>query len=331
MPTVNDVAILKAEDGFIRPSDCLDGEINLLTYNNGKERYKAYTVSVVSVPHARIRFSHGSILNLGYDSVLIGAINTGWEGCQPQITHDLVYDIQKKFKYQVYRPEWMYRTGNFVQEIDLSEFTDKKTGIFNIATPDIYKFFGWASRSGRLNARGDYVVKTKLESVEEYEELLTKVPVEVISKEAGKYTLKRNWFVDVAIGMGLDYASRFIADDLIFNCTMELAKQFRDGFVDCRKTDPNIKYPDETRYETNFLDEAINDLTFMLHRAGIPTILINGVNSGYRVSEREPNWSNYVQDVTHIDVPTELYKITPVINNGNDALWMNELLFQANK
>lgn len=335
MPIINDSAILKSRDGFVRPSDLVGSEVELLVVSNfGNERYEKFRVEETVSSYARIRFSHGAILDLSYNTVMVGTVDTGYEGCKPKNTADVVADIQRKFKYQTYYPSDFFTLGQKEQLIDLSEFTDRKSGTFNLAQPDVYKFLGWAARTGRV-VNDLFLVTCSTDQTDNYKDLLESGLPLVLEKVSPsrvttRYYFKINWFIDVVRGLGCCTDDLFIADDLSFNCTDEMAASFREGFIGCRHLRPHMKYNENAiRYDCLFSEDRVSDLLFLLHRAGKSTILVNDTK-GYRISEQLPKWSHYVQYVTHYDVPTRMYRVVPVGENIKSVLWISEVLFKSN-
>lgn len=334
MPIINDSAILKSKDGFVRPSDLVGTETDLLVVSNsGVESYIKFTVEETITSYSHIRFSHGAILDLGYDTVMVGAMDTGYEGCKPKKTLDVVADIKRKFKYQAYQPSDFLTLGKKEQLINLEEFTDKKSGEFNLAQPLVYKFLGWAARTGRI-VNDSFLVSCSSDQTSNYTGILkSDLPLEMDkvspSKTTTRYYFKINWFIDVVRGLGCCKDDLFIADDLSFDCTGEMAEYFREGFIGCRHLRPHMKYNENAiRYDCSFTEDRVSDLLFLLHRAGKSTILVNDTK-GYRISEQTPKWSHYVQYVTPYDVPVTMYKVLPINKGTQAALWISEVLFKA--
>lgn len=330
----DDTAIFRTQDGYVRPSDLLDQPpTQLLTVtSNGHEKWSSFTVSKTVSAYARIRFSHGVVLNAGYENIMVGTIHTGYKGCEPKTTLDVVSDIQKNFKYQYYEPAgWLSGDEEYI--IDLAECTDKKSGTFNIATPDMYTLFGWAARTFKKTQYG-CSLSANNRFVEPYLEFCKKVPLDILSIDKRSirttFRLRENWLTDVLLAFIGDYNSeRFVADDLLFHATPELATNFRDGFVNCAPLNPPIKYKNVLRYSTSHKINSISDLAFLIRKSGRPTFIINNADNSYRIAECVPRWSHYVQEVEHTDAPKEMYSINPIKDRGVSPLWVNGILFNT--
>lgn len=333
MPVLDDSAILRTREEFIRPSDLVNFKtVNLLTVGSGdEESYQEFTVEPVYASYAKIRFSHGAILNLGFDSVMVGTIKTGYSGCKPIDTADLVSDITKNFKYRSHITSDFYTYGDKEYLINLEEFTDRKSGTYNIATPEFYKFLGWCARTGRL-VRDGYSIGLTVAHSDKYDGLIESLPLEVIettdNPERIRIKFKINWFIDVIRGLCGYSGNYFLADDITLHCTHKLAKAFREGFIACNVLRPYFKDADAIRYDCRFDDDNVGDLLFVLRRAGFDLVLTNDT-VGYRIAEQTLTISEYVQSVTHIEVPKLMYDVKPVKSSTINPLWVSGVLFKA--
>lgn len=335
MTVIDDTAILRIEDTFIRPSDIEEGgpaEVLCEDIKTRKRTYIEVSAKRIKAPYASIRFSHGPTLNVGYSDVMIGTVNTGYKGASPKDTKDSVLDIKKNFKYMRANLSDLHLIGKDTQEINLEDFTDRNSGLLNIANEDIYRVFGWFVRTGRVS--NDHIImSTNNYDTDYFDELLENVPLVLIKKSTKirrtSYVFALNWFTDVLCELfGVD-ANHYIADEILFESSVEMAKCFREGFITCNNPDPYVLDRTKLRHEVIMDKYNVSDLSILWNKAGFP-VLPTRHYERFRICEGYPKWSHYVQEVEHIDVPKVMYKITST-KPFKGALWVHGVRFLLNK
>ena len=334
MTVIDDTAVLRTEDRFLRPSDVFEaGVVSLLCYTKTtqKFRYIPCKAEMVNEGYARIRFSHGPTLNLGYNETMVGKINTGYEGALPKTTYDHVYDIKKNFKYWKQYLNDYKEIGNKDCFLELSEFTDRKSGLFNIADENIFKFLGMYAKNGSYIRGKHLTTYTNLQYIDFWPDILQSLPLEIIqasnSNKGVRYYFKPNWFTDLIAGIACDKAPHHMIDEVVLGCDSKMAAAFREGLIHCSPSDPSLMAKDKPRWNIIGADEDfMGDISILWDKQGIDIIPTGYGGVGYRLCENSPRWSNYVQDAKHIDVPKEMYNIIPV-ESYEGALWVHGVRF----
>lgn len=333
---LDDTAVLRTETGFIRPSDASEYRtIKLLCVpaNDYTAReYRKFTVKRVLKPYTKLRVTSGVYLNIGGNTSMFLI-----QGCGKR-THAIVKPVKllgRKTKYAQTNFEDITEGYESNYMIDLSDYTNKKSGLYNLANKDLFRFLGWYFKSGRkYESNGSYKLSTKNESVEYYKEIAKRLGLTGEAKTGtGRTTFKfyESWFFDLVTELIGAKNPKYITDEICLECGKELAKAFRDGFINCCKTDNNFKHLDRDRYEYAGSVESMGDLSLVWNKAGFNvTTCLHRNESGYtiRMEEVKVPFFDYITEIEVVKSPKEMYEIIPA-ENMYTGIWVQNLRFLA--
>lgn len=337
-PTLDDTAILKSDNGFCRPSDLFEssGKVNLLCANESenifrpKYEYLPFEIKKVTNSYMMIRGTHGYLIHATVDSIFVESRGSD---INKKLQDLPVARLKRKYGYIPLKINEIIEEGfeeNF--EINLRDYTDKKTGTYDIATEDFFRFLGWCYKTGHIRTEDALLVHTKNSSDDYYENLVSKLDLDFIKKSGKKkttYKFRKNWLIDVVIGIVGNSKDRFIEDTILFNCGKKLARAFREGFINCCCKDNYFKHADRDRYEYTSSVEGMSDISFMWRKAGFNVTATYRYKKGTtRMEERGVPYFNYLTEVKSYANPKVMYEIRPLVSCYH-SLWVSGYRFRV--
>lgn len=332
-PTLDDTAILYSKDGFLRPSDVYErGEVELMCIPRAvKERvYVKFTATPVQEPYVLLRGTHGYSINVGYTSQFIESRGPDKRKHLEDVS---AIKIKRKFGYIISRIPGFEELGysnNF--KVKLSDFTRGASGKYDIATEDFFTFMGWFVKSSILSKSSYITLNTKYESFEYYNNLLKRLNFEsdkiVESKSGIRFHFDKTWFIDLVAGLTELESPHHIIDEVCLGCGKNLAKAFRDGFVNCCNKDNYFKHVERDRYAYRGDYQTMSDLSFMWNKAGFDVTTNIKADGRVRMEECGVPYNNYITEVSPCKVPKEMYQLKPV-EKFYGALWVCSFRFRV--
>ena len=334
-PTLDDTAILYSKDGFLRPSDVYErGEVELMcTPRNVRERvFEKFIAKPVQEPYVLLRGTHGYSINVGYTSMFIESRGPDYKKHLENIP---AIKIKRKFGYILCKIPGFQELGysnNF--KVKLSDFTRRVSGEYDIATEDFFRFIGWFVKSSVVSKSGCVILRTKYESFEYYNNLLKRLnfePSKVIEKARNvTFHFDRTWFIDLVAGLVELESPHHIIDEVCLCCGKNLAKAFRDGFVNCCRKDNYFKHKERDRYTYRGDYQTMSDLSFIWNKAGFNVTTNVKFDGTIRLEECSVPFYNYITEVNLCTVPKKMYQIIPV-NDFSGSLWVCSFRFRVFK
>jgi hypothetical protein len=216
--------------------------------------------------------------------------------------------------------------------LNLSDFTDKKSGTFDFGSEDIYRFLGMYLNNGFCNKDKYVRVNTSRCYKDYWEYIISNIPLELTevrdSKNMTTFYFKPNWLTDIIkefLGANIPH---HLADEIVLGCGVRLAKCIREGLTMCCKPDPHMIFKDKLRYELNCDEDTMSDISIVWKKAGFNVIPTKHYTN-FRICEGIPRWSDYVQEVQEGKVPKDMYDVRP-IEETNYFLWVHGIRFISN-
>lgn len=321
--TLDDTALLRTRDAYIRPSDLMDmGEVELLCVDENLERtYIPFKASKVMATYKRMGCSHGPTLNVGLTSIMHG-IRTKNKHNYMSVDH--VQRIARKFKYPHQRLHDIDTFGYSSYQLPLRGIC-RGGGKFTLKGTDFFTMLGIYARKGRVIKNEFTLNGVQPKFARRIIDMLDKNEIKYTIEAKKLYKFKLEDCKKVRVLEALA-GNNMIADELL-NCNKELAQAFVRGYKCCGGVNPQLGRPDIFRLDIRGTQETLSDLAFLWNKAGINVVSFTA-GLHLRLAEDRTRWADYIQFVEVIKTPQLMYELTPTIPCFA-GLWVHGISFRV--